>query len=162
MVVPFVYLLSLLLLVRLSDEPHDSRVAFLTHTQVFPSVQVNDQTRLVIDIRVWSLALTGRLRSFPHLCSPLQIVPFPGSIAMTAFLHASLFCANFGSSWCSFILLRTLSIHLSPGLHFPFIIIFVTSFAIFLSPLLIIIMTIPRNAFLGVMSGDLARPLHRS
>ena len=30
---------------------------------------------------------------------------------MIAFLHPSRFCASFGSSWCCFISLRTLSIH---------------------------------------------------
>ena len=40
-----------------------------------------------------------------------------GSIAKTAFLQTSMFCAaSFGSSWCSFISLRSLSIHLSRGL----------------------------------------------
>ena len=48
-----------------------------------------------------------------HLC---RAYPFPGSIAMTAFLHAYLFRASFGSSWCSFISLRNLSIHLILGL----------------------------------------------
>ena len=42
--------------------------------------------------------------------------PFPRSIAMTAFVQTSLFCASFGSSWCCFKSLHTLSIHLSLGL----------------------------------------------
>ena len=58
---------------------------------------------------------------------------------MTAFLHASLWCASFGSSWCSFIItLCTLSILLSlglpRGLSPP---TFVISFATILSSLLI-------------------------
>ena len=48
-------------------------------------------------------------------CLPL-LIPFPGSIAISAFLQSYLFCASFVSSWCSFISLRTLSIHLSLGL----------------------------------------------
>ena len=35
--------------------------------------------------------------------------PCPGSIAMIAFLHASRFCANPGSSWCCLRSLRTLA-----------------------------------------------------
>ena len=49
----------------------------------------------------------------PWLC---RSYPCPGSIAMTAFLHASRFCASFGSSWCCLKSLHsdhTLSIHLS-------------------------------------------------
>ena len=43
-----------------------------------------------------------------HLC---RSYPFPGSIAMTAFLRAkraSLFSATFGSRWCSFMSLHTI------------------------------------------------------
>ena len=46
-----------------------------------------------------------------HLCRSS-----PGSIAMIAFLQASLFCVSFGSSRWSFMSLRTPSIHLSSGL----------------------------------------------
>ena len=42
--------------------------------------------------------------------------PFPRSIDMTEFLHATRFCASFRLSWCCFKSLRTLSIHLSLGL----------------------------------------------
>ena len=52
------------------------------------------------------------LRTFAHLC---RSYPCPWSIAMTAFLHASRFCASSGSSWCCLRSLRTLSIHLSLG-----------------------------------------------
>ena len=51
-----------------------------------------------------------QLLTFAHLC---QSYPCPGSIARIAFLHASRFCASFGSSWCCLKSLRTLSIHLS-------------------------------------------------
>ena len=64
----------------------------------------------------------------------------PGSIAMTAFIQASLSFASFGSSLCSFILLRTLSVHLSLGLHweiFPLILTVVTSVTILLPSLLV-------------------------
>ena len=53
------------------------------------------------------------LFTFAHLC---RSYPCPDSIAMTAFLHASRFCASFGSSRCCLKSLRTLSIHLSLGL----------------------------------------------
>ena len=72
-----------------------------------------------------------------HLC---RSYPCLGSIAMTAFLHASRFCASFGSSWCCFKSLRTLSIHLSLGLPrglFPPTSIVVTCIATFVSSFLI-------------------------
>ena len=72
-----------------------------------------------------------------HLC---RSHPCPGSITMIAFLHASRFCASFGSSWCCLKSLRTLSIHLSLGLPrglFPPTFIVVTCFATFVSSLLI-------------------------
>ena len=59
---------------------------------------------------------------------------------MTAFLHAPLLSAKFGSSWCCLRSLRTLSIHLSLGLprvlFLPTFIV-VIYFATFLSSLLI-------------------------
>ena len=86
---------------------------------------------------------------FSHLCLPhlplllclvLASYPCPGSIAMTAFHRVSLFCASFGSTWCCFKSIRTLSIHLSPGLPggiFPPTFIVVTCFATFVFSLLI-------------------------
>ena len=59
---------------------------------------------------------------------------------MTAFLCASLSYVSFGSSWCCFKALHTLSIHLSlslPQCLFPPTFIVVTGFATFLSSLLI-------------------------
>ena len=76
-------------------------------------------------------------------CSPGHLsrsYPCPGSIAMTAFLHDSRFCASSGSSLCCFRSLRTLSTHLSLGLPrglFPPTFIVVTCFATFVSSLLI-------------------------
>ena len=72
------------------------------------------------------------LFAFAHLC---RSYPCPGSIAMTAFLHASRFCASFGSSRCCLKSLRTLSIHLSLGLPrglFPPTFNVVTSILVFL------------------------------
>ena len=75
---------------------------------------------------------------------------------MTAFLHSSVFCASFGSSWWSFISLRTLSIHLSLGLPrglFPPTFIVVN----FLCNILVVsshYMAIQRKAFLGDICGD--------
>ena len=59
---------------------------------------------------------------------------------MIAFLHASRFCASFGSRWCSFISLRILSIHLSLGLPrglFPHTFIVVISFTTLLSSIIV-------------------------
>ena len=75
--------------------------------------------------------------TFAHLC---RSYPCTGSIAMTAFFHASLFCASFGSSWCWLKSLCRLSIHLCMGLPggiFPPTVIVVTCFATFVSSLLI-------------------------
>ena len=77
------------------------------------------------------------LFTFTHLC---RSYPCPDSIAMTAFLHASRFCASFGSSWCCLRSLCTRSIHLNMGLPrglFPPTVIVVTCIAPFvLSPLI--------------------------
>ena len=48
---------------------------------------------------------------------PVRGASRPGSIAMMAFLHSSIFCASFGSTWCSFRSLRNLSMHLGLGLR---------------------------------------------
>ena len=61
--------------------------------------------------------------------------PCPGSIAMTAFIQASQFCAMFRSSWCSFMSLHR-SLSLPRGI-FPPTFIVVTCFATFVSSLLI-------------------------
>ena len=72
-----------------------------------------------------------------HFC---RAYPFPVSIAMTDFFRPSRLCASFGSSWYTFVSVRTLSIHLSMGSLrglFPPTFIVVTSFATFLSSHLI-------------------------
>ncbi len=92
----------------------------------------NDMDILFLLSSVWI-----KLLIFSHLCLSY---PCPGSIAMIAFLHASRFCASFGSSWCCLKSLRTQSIHLSLDLPrglFPLTFIVVTCFATFVSSLLI-------------------------
>ena len=77
------------------------------------------------------------MRTFAYLC---RSYPCPGSIAMIAFRHPSLFCVSFGSSWCCLRSLRTRSNHLSLGLPrglFPPTFIVVTCLATFVSSLLI-------------------------
>ena len=79
----------------------------------------------------------SRMLTFADLCRPYSC---PGPIVMTAFLHASRFCASFGSSWCRLKSLRTLSIHISMGLPrglFPPTFIVVTCFATVVPSLLI-------------------------
>ena len=50
-------------------------------------------------------------------CTFVDLIPVrgasrPGSIVMIAFFNSSIFCASFGSTWCSFRSLRNLSVHL--------------------------------------------------
>ena len=54
----------------------------------------------------------GNTPADAHIC---RTYPVPRSIALAlpAFLQASLFCVSVGSSWCSFMSLLTLPIHLS-------------------------------------------------
>ena len=47
---------------------------------------------------------------------PVQGASRPGSLAMIVFLHSSIFCANFGSTWRSFRSIRNRSIHIRLGL----------------------------------------------
>ena len=54
--------------------------------------------------------------TFPDLI-PVRGASRPGSIAMIAFLHSSIFCASFGSTWCSFRSLRNQSMHLGLGIR---------------------------------------------
>ena len=77
------------------------------------------------------------LLTFAHLC---RSYPYPGSIAMITFFHASRLCARSGSSVCCFRSLCNRSIHLSLGLPrglFPPTFIVVTCLATFVSSLLI-------------------------
>ena len=98
--------------------------------------------------------------TFAHLCRSFSC---PGSIAMIAFLHPSLSCASFGSTWCCFRSLLTQSIHLSMGLPR----------GIFLPPLSMLL-ALQRSCLLFSLHGHttkgvpvwhmwwLAWPLHRS
>ena len=47
---------------------------------------------------------------------PVRGASRPGSIFMIAIFNSSIFCASFGSTWCSFRSLYNLSMHLGLGL----------------------------------------------
>ena len=62
----------------------------------------------------WTYYYTNML----HLCRsyPCPGCVASGSIVMIAILNSYIFCASFGSTWCSFRSLRKLSMHLGLGL----------------------------------------------
>ena len=64
-----------------------------------------------------------------NLC---QSYPCPGSIAMIqiAFLHSSIFCASFASTWCSFRSLYNLSMYLWLGLRGFFLPTFIVAISL--------------------------------